>query len=100
MEHFNKLDPARAERLAILMEEMAEASQVIGKILRHGFHSYHPVSKESNKDLLEKEMGHVENAILMLVEAGDLRVGEMMAATKAKRESIKRYLHHQEVGRG
>lgn len=36
MEHFNQLSPAEAERLALLSEELGEAQQAIGKILRHG----------------------------------------------------------------
>ena len=34
---FNELSPAEVERLAILAEEMGEAIQVIGKVLRHGY---------------------------------------------------------------
>lgn len=41
-EHFNGLTPAEAERLAMLSEECGEVIQIIGKILRHGYDSYHP----------------------------------------------------------
>jgi NTP pyrophosphatase (non-canonical NTP hydrolase) len=41
-DHFNGLSPAEAERLAMLAEECGEVIQVIGKILRHGYDSYHP----------------------------------------------------------
>ena len=34
---FNKLSAAEAERLALLLEELGEAQQAIGKILRHGY---------------------------------------------------------------
>lgn len=40
--HYNKLTPAEAERLAMLAEECAEVIQVVGKILRHGYESFHP----------------------------------------------------------
>lgn len=93
--HFNKLTPAQAERFAILMEEMAEAQQVIGKILRHGLESYHPETEECNRDLLAKELGHVDYAIHMLTQAGDLNAGYMASCSAGKRVSIARYLHHQ-----
>ena len=35
--HFNKLTPAQAERLAILIEECGEVIQAATKILRHGY---------------------------------------------------------------
>ncbi len=41
-DHFNRLTPAEAERLAMLAEEAAEVIQIVGKILRHGYASYHP----------------------------------------------------------
>lgn len=34
---FNQLTNAQAERLHILLEELGEAQQAIGKILRHGY---------------------------------------------------------------
>lgn len=36
-EPFNDLSNAELERLALLLEELGEAQQVIGKILRHGY---------------------------------------------------------------
>lgn len=35
----NKLNDAQSERLALLLEELGEAQQAIGKILRHGYQS-------------------------------------------------------------
>lgn len=43
IQHFNGLTPAEAERLALLSEELGEAQQAIGKILRHGYDSSNPV---------------------------------------------------------
>jgi hypothetical protein len=37
MEYFNSLTPAELERLSLLLEELGEAQQAIGKILRHGY---------------------------------------------------------------
>lgn len=55
--HFNKLTPAEAERLAMLAEECGEVIQVIGKILRHGYDSFHPADPSvTNRDLLGREL--------------------------------------------
>ena len=44
---FNELTPAEAGAiLRLLAEEMGEALQVVGKILRHGYESYHPSHPE------------------------------------------------------
>jgi hypothetical protein len=42
MKFSNELSDAEVERLAILAEEMGEAQQCIGKILRHG--EWKPIS--------------------------------------------------------
>jgi len=55
--HFNRLTPAEAERLAMLAEECGEVIQVIGKILRHGYDSYHPADPSTtNRQLLGREL--------------------------------------------
>jgi hypothetical protein len=53
-ENYNKLTPAETERLSMLAEEAAEIIQIVGKILRHGYDSYHPDDPEmtSNRRLL------------------------------------------------
>lgn len=65
------LTGAEQERLAILVEELAEASKVAGKILRFG---YTPVSKGmfyNNRLNLELELGDVRAAMIRLCNAGD-----------------------------
>lgn len=48
---------AELERLAMLSEECGEIVQIIGKIIRHGYFSYHPDEPTvSNKTLLENEI--------------------------------------------
>lgn len=94
---FNELTAAQSERLAILMEELGEAQQAIGKILRHGYESYNPddLSEHSNEDNLVRELGDVLYAIDMLVNARDLgRIGIEQRRVE-KSEKIKKYLHHQ-----
>jgi hypothetical protein len=96
MEHFNKLTPAQAERLAMLIEECGEVIQIAGKILRHGYQSYHP------------ERPHVSNAQLLSQEVCDLQA---VATEVIMRDTVwaftddevgrawnkkLRYAHHQE----
>jgi len=94
---FNDLTPAEAERLFVLMEEMGESIQAIGKILRHGYESCHPNldAVATNRRSLEQELGHVTYAVAMMWAAGDLSRPNIDAHTAAKSESIKPYLHHQ-----
>lgn len=92
---FNGLTNAEAERLAVLMEELAEAQQVIGKILRHGYESTHPDGGPSNREELQKELGDVRNAERMMIEAGDLDPAAIQLRAKAKELTIGQYLHHQ-----
>jgi len=95
---FNKLSPAEAERLYLLLEELGEAQQMIGKVLRHGYESHHPEDKNmvSNRVLLEKELGHVRHAMIRLCDEGDLSKEYIHACAKIKAETVKPYLHHQD----
>ena len=87
---------SRVERLAILLEELGEAQQVVGKILRHGYHSQHPDGGPDNADLLEIELGDVLSSIDLLCEAGDLDQGAIDHARREKPARRAPYLHHQE----
>lgn len=96
MLNFNNLIPAQTERLALLLEECGEAIQAIGKILRHGYNSSHPnLPKTTNKDDLEKEIGHIKLAISLLCDAGDISYDSIAVSTHEKSRSIIKYLHHQ-----
>jgi len=92
------LNQAEYERLAILAEEMGEAIQVIGKILRHGYASWNPFDddKTANRLLLEKEMGDVMLAMALLYECGDLNGTSIWKHSDEKRQKIQKYLHHQQ----
>lgn len=94
-EFTNGLTPAQAERLALLLEEMGEAQQVIGKILRHGYESTHPDGGPTNRSLLETEIGHVEHAIFRMHEAEDIDPLAVLDSVDEKAKKIGRYLHHQ-----
>ena len=95
--HFNALTPAEAERLALLLEEMGEAQQMIGKILRHGYQSSHPNGGPTNRFQLCKEVGDVLVAIDMLVSKDDLDGTDIERFRSQKRVSVKQYLHHQNL---
>lgn len=95
MENFNQLNPAEAERLALLLEECAEVVQVVGKILRHGYESRHPNGGPTNRQLLCGEIGDVMAAKELMQDAGDVTTMEIVGAKVAKLEKVGRYLHHQ-----
>jgi len=97
--HFNQLNPAEAERLAILAEECAEVIKVVGKILRHGYESYDPTGKESgtNRSLLEKELGDIKAINKTMEESGDVSRDLILDAMTDKWRKInieKKYIHH------
>jgi hypothetical protein len=96
----NGLTDAEAERLALLIEECAEVQQIACKILRHGYASTNPIGNDpsSNRDLLEKECGHVQHAIARLTAEGDLDPSMVNGFEHEKAQSIGRWLHHQGGG--
>lgn len=68
----NQLTDAEAERLAMLAEEAAEVIQVVGKILRHGYDSYHPSTPMlTNRALLEEEMLDMKAVVDEMHSQGD-----------------------------
>ena len=91
------LTPAQLERLAILSEELGEAQQAIGKILRHGYNSRNPHIDDAPRNVMSlmHELGDVEFAIQLLCDSGDLDGQTILACKDRKAEKIKRYLHHQ-----
>lgn len=99
VEHFNELTPAQDERLALLAEECAEVIQAITKIQRHGYESYNPLDNRehrlSNRQALEKEIGHVRHAIGRLIAALDVTTEEIDLWSEHKAGTINRWLHHQ-----
>ena len=96
--HFNRLTPAELERLAILSEECGEVVLTIGKILRHGLENSNPdvPNSPTNRQMLEKEVADVANAIQQLLDSGDLNADACNLHREVKKESIKKYLHHQQ----
>lgn len=98
--NFNQLTPAQTERLALAAEEMAEASQIIGKILRHGIDSYNPFlpppAGDTNRQKLEKELADVLLSIDLLIAGGDIDEKEIADRKRVKHNRIWGWLHHQD----
>lgn len=96
-DHFNKLTPAEAERLAFLAEECAEVVQAVGKILRHGYDNHHPDHQQTNRKLLETELGHVSLAMGLLLANHDISQDAVTVSMVEKGVSISKWLHHQGI---
>jgi NTP pyrophosphatase (non-canonical NTP hydrolase) len=96
-EHFNRLTPSQAERLAVLAEECGETVKAIGKILRHGYESVNPdvPNHEGNRKDLARECGDLLAAIDMLAVRGDIFITQVMDAKRSKLAKVWRYMHHQ-----
>jgi NTP pyrophosphatase (non-canonical NTP hydrolase) len=92
----NELTDAEEERLHLLIEEMGEAIQAAGKVLRHGYESSHPNFK--NRDSLEAELGDVFYAIALMLGEKDISQTHIEAWQKQKAQKIAQYLHHQCLG--
>lgn len=102
---FNQLNAGEEERLAIALEEMGEATQIIGKILRHGYESTNRGRmRTTNRRLLEKELGDVLAAIdLLCGPTGhephlrpDVHSLALDRHRAAKLKKVRKYLHHQQ----
>lgn len=88
---------ADQELFALLAEECSEVVKICMKILRHGLHSHHPISGESNYTLLQRELGDVRAATQLLVQASDLElINDRNLADRAEEKLLKvgKYLHH------
>ena len=95
-EPFNKLTLAEAERLAMLAEECAEVIAIIGKILRHGYDSYHPDAPAiTNRDMLADELADV-HAVTRAMKWEELRDYTCEDTIGSRWKKKLRYSHHQD----
>lgn len=93
---FNNLTSAEDERLAILAGDLAQAALTISRIQRHGYENYNPNGDfTTNKALLEKELGHINQAITMMVAKKDLNADNIKEHADAKAITRRMYLHRQ-----
>lgn len=98
MKNFNQLTPAEAERLAFLAEECGELIQAIGKVLRHGYDNYNPLLEDDSPDNrrnMVKEMGDVRAAMLLMCNAADVRLEDIIFNADIKLTTIDQWMHHQ-----
>lgn len=95
-ENFNGLTPAETERLAMLAEEAGEIIQMVGKIIRHGYESYHPDDKDqiTNRVLLRGEINDLIGVVHGMVGSNDLSPLTFYDAETAWQRKLK-YSHHQ-----
>lgn len=95
-EQFNGLTPAEAERLYMLSEEAGEIVQMVGKILRHGYESYHPNDDDQtiNRVLLLSEINDLIGVVHGMVQENDLSPLTFYDAETAWQRKLK-YSHHQ-----
>jgi hypothetical protein len=100
--HFNELTEAEQERLAILIEECAEVIQAGTKILRHGYEGHNPTvpNSETNREMLERELGDLEHALIRMELARDVSATKIAERAASKPERILPYLHHQAETQG
>lgn len=96
VDNFNGLTAAETERLAMLAEEAGEIAQMVGKILRHGYESFHPDDKEqvTNRVLLRNEINDLVGVVHGMVLANDLSPLTFYDADAAWQRKLK-YSHHQ-----
>jgi hypothetical protein len=102
LQPFNGLSPAEVERLALLAEEMGEAIQVVGKVLRHGYESHNPNDPErtTNRKLLMHELGDVRHSVDRMCDADDVSKQIIGVRARLKGQRVKQYLHHQPTNQG
>lgn len=91
----HELTEAQRERLEILAEEAGEVVQMAMKTLRFGYSSSSPFKVETNKQLLEKELGHLDNAMNMMIHFDDVSPMRIKLARDEKSVHIKPYLRFQ-----
>lgn len=83
------MDKKTKEIFCITQEECAEVTQAISKIFRFGFESVHPVTKRSNMENLEEEVGDLLAMIDIMVEKCIVSDSNINAARQAKKEKLK-----------
>jgi len=97
MKNINRLSQSELERLALLSEELGEAQQAIGKIIRHGYQSFNPYAmvRTTNRTDLEKELGDILFAIELMVENKDIVEQDLIIAKSQKAKKVFQFLHYQ-----
>jgi hypothetical protein len=74
--------------LEILAEECAEVVQIKSKIIRFGLDDFHPKNEVHNRQALEREIGHLQVMIDILVETGVISAAGVQAGKEHKLEKM------------
>jgi hypothetical protein len=93
--HFNKLTPAEAERLALLVEEAGDVIHLTGAILRRGYESEYHDPDLTLRELLEKKLGNLQHAIDRLCESKDVDPAEVKKCRDMRHKLMDLDLRHQ-----
>lgn len=93
---FNGLTPVQHEIITKIYEECAESIQICGKIHLHGLKSSNPfiTGAETNKVLLEKELGDVLAFILLAEKEGLVSLREIEKQATNKINKIAAHTHY------
>jgi hypothetical protein len=90
------LSPAEAERLAVLAEDLGNASATVGAILRHGYEAGQPGGGASNRDGLAGNLGELIAAAALLASASDLDVKTIYGGVPERLARKRAASRHQE----
>ena len=91
------LTEAEIERLDILVEECAEVILAVSAIKRFGYESKNPGLLElscTNREALTREMGDVQNAMNLVMDARDVDAVQVSERSAKKAVEIKKWLYH------
>ena len=92
----NLLTEAEKERLIMLAEEAAEVVQVVGKILRYGYDSYHPDDPSmTNWKLLHEELLDVSAVLGEMNKRGDIKFQATEKEVAERWDKKLRWTRHQ-----
>ena len=80
--------------LTCLVEECTEISQDVCKMLRFGLDDVNPLTNESNRDRLQKELADLEGVIQLLEECTDIDFTIDRSDIFAKKDKVKRYMEY------
>lgn len=79
------------EALLILQEECVEVAYVANKAIRFGLNDMHPETFKINREVLEKEVGHILAMVYVLTAQGVLRVDKIEEGKLHKLEKLRRW---------
>ena len=89
------LSPAQIERLALLAEECGEVVHAVGNVLRYGWQTHSPYGGPTNRVLVERKVGSLRSVAGLMIEAGDLRRGDIKCWERKSRETACAWMRHQ-----